>query len=396
MLSHNAARVITGPEELREAVRQLLRHPEEAQRLGQTAREFVGTQRGATQRTVDLIAGVVQDRSRNPEFQGRTQTPFVRSKSYWPVLKWVLFVIVMAFVVRRAMQLWESAPPKSIHIQWPWLIAAALFYLAGWLPSVWFWKALLNRFQQPLDWRHALRAYYVGHIGKYIPGKALVLVIRGSMVKEAGVNPLWGGVTAAYETLVFMATGAALCLAIAPFAFTSSQWNRLPTQLSWLKEYPFVVCVGVILLTLATTPFSAMLFSRIGRKALSRDATTAEAGPSISAGLISVGVVMTSLGWVCHALSLGCVLQSVSEGPIDLTQFPTWLGACTLSTVGGFVVLIAPGGLGVREGLLIEALQDQPHIGPSTAVIAAGLLRAVWFITELVAAASLWIVKPRP
>jgi hypothetical protein len=79
-----------------------------------------------------------------------------------------------------------------------------------------------------------------------------------------------------------------------------------------------------------------------------------------------------------------------------LTSFPLWLGACTLSTVGGFVVLLAPGGLGVREGLLIEALQSQPEISPSSAVIVAGLLRVVWFVSELVAAALLFLWKPKP
>ena len=117
--------------------------------------------------------------------------------------------------------------------------------------------------------------------------------------------------------------------------------------------------------------------------------------PSISAGLISLGVVMTSLGWVCHAMSLGCVVHSITEAPLAADSFPRWLAATTLSTVGGFVVLIAPGGLGVREGLLIETLKDQSEISPATAVVAAGLLRAVWFATELVAALVFFIAKPK-
>ena len=145
---------------------------------------------------------------------------------------------MIVFVGRRAMQIWESAPPDTIHIKWKWLFAASGFYFVGWLPSVWLWRALLIRMQQPLDWWNALRAYYVGHLGKYIPGKALVLVIRGSMVKQAGTDPVLAGVAAAYETLVFMATGTALCLAIFPFALRHSEWTWLPTQFRWLREWP--------------------------------------------------------------------------------------------------------------------------------------------------------------
>ena len=58
-------------------------------------------------------------------------------------------------------------------------------------------------------------------------------------------------------------------------------------------------------------------------------------------------------------------------------------------------MLVAPGGLGVREGLLIEVLKDQPEIGPGLAVVAAGLLRSVWFITELTSATVFYLAGRR-
>ena len=59
LLSQHAARVITGPEDLQATMLHLLRHPEEIRGMGDAARQFVASQRGATARTVDLIAGVV-------------------------------------------------------------------------------------------------------------------------------------------------------------------------------------------------------------------------------------------------------------------------------------------------------------------------------------------------
>ncbi len=318
-----------------------------------------------------------------------------RRPRYWPLLKWSFFVVLLIFIGRRAVQLWASAPPEPFNINGFWLIPAALAYFAGWLPSVWFWRALLRKLRQPLEMSTAVRAYYVGHVGKYVPGKALVLVIRGGLVKDAGVNPVLAGVTAAYETLVFMAAGAALALGLAPLAFGKTFWSHLPAGLSWLRDQPVLLPLIVALATFATTPFSAWLFTKIGRKAMPSQASETAPPPAISAGLISQGVAVASLGWACHALSLGFVLQSISKHPFDLGQFPVWLAAVSLSTVGGFVVLIAPGGLGVREGLLIEALKDQPQIGPTLAVVAAGLLRALWFVTELIVALILYVTPKR-
>lgn len=55
LLAQEAARVVTDSESLTHAVRDLLAHPEKANRMGQAARCFVASQRGATSRTIDLL-----------------------------------------------------------------------------------------------------------------------------------------------------------------------------------------------------------------------------------------------------------------------------------------------------------------------------------------------------
>ena len=395
LLMRDAARVVAGPQELLLTVQRLLEQPDEAKRQGIAARTFVASQHGATQRTLELIEKTARSVKANSTSAISKPSSGLGKNRFWFVLKWFLFAMVFLFVGRRAVQLWESAPPKSVQIKWSWLISASIFYAIGFLPSVWFWRALLSRMGQRLDWRNAIRAHFVGQLGKYIPGKGLVLVIRASLAKEAGVDPLLAGITSAYETLVLMATGAAIFLAVAPLGFTSEQWNCLPSQMRWLRSQPLIFATTVAVITFATTPFSSWLFSHLGRKAISRRSADEGLLPSISAGLISQGVAITSIGWACHAISLGCVLQAVTQDPIQISHFPVWLVASSFATVGGFVALFAPGGLGIREGLLIESIKDHSHIGASTAVIAAWLLRAVGFVTELICATVLYFMKPK-
>lgn len=312
----------------------------------------------------------------------------VRSR-YLLYVKFGVLVVVTFFIARRAFDLWTSAPQVAISINVFWLIPAALVYFAGWIPSVWLWMAMLRAMHQAVDWRTAMRAYYVSHLGKYVPGKALALVIRGAMVEKSGVSPMLAGVTGGCETLVYMATGIALFIGLSPFVFSDvSEFGKFVFW-PWCHEQPFAFAVIVAAATLATTPLSAWLFTRLCRKSTPglRDGDV----PFISAILVSEGVCATTIGWALHALSLGFVVQSVSNNPFDLTRFPVWMAASTLSIVGGFVVLVAPGGLGVREGLLIEILKEQPQIGAMTAIVVAALLRATWFLTELVAASVAFV-----
>ncbi|WP_029247144.1 lysylphosphatidylglycerol synthase transmembrane domain-containing protein [Schlesneria paludicola] len=320
--------------------------------------------------------------------------PAIRRVRIWHLIKLLLFCVVVMFVLQRAFQIWKTAPSTQVEIHAIWLVPASLTYLLSWLPSVWFWMALLKRTRQPIDFWTALRAYYVGHLGKYVPGKALVLVIRGTMVKDVGVDPLLAGLMVVYETLVFMAAGTALGIATAPWVFGEAFWSRLPESLRWLSGYPVLSVAAVFTAIFATTPFSAWIFTNLGRKTVPT-ATNGIEIPAISAWLVCQGVVATTFGWLLHAVSLGFVLQSVSRQPLEWSQFPIWLAATTCSMVGGFLVIIAPGGIGVREGVLIEILQRQAQIGPATAVLAAVLVRAVSFGSEVVAAAVLYVAHRR-
>jgi uncharacterized membrane protein YbhN (UPF0104 family) len=70
------------------------------------------------------------------------------------------------------------------------------------------------------------------------------------------------------------------------------------------------------------------------------------------------------------------------------SDWPFWTGAAAVALVGGFLVLLAPGGLGVREGLLLELLERQ--LGPREAVLVTVLWRGVLLVGEIVAAGALY------
>ena len=59
LLSRDAARVVGGPDELLQSLRELLQQPMLSQRMGITARAFVAEQQGATARTVDQISALL-------------------------------------------------------------------------------------------------------------------------------------------------------------------------------------------------------------------------------------------------------------------------------------------------------------------------------------------------
>jgi hypothetical protein len=83
-----------------------------------------------------------------------------------------------------------------------------------------------------------------------------------------------------------------------------------------------------------------------------------------------------------------------TESVIGLGLVSVVIASVALATVAGFLVAVLPGGLGVREGVLMSVLA--PAIGSDQAVIASLVLRLVWVVAELVAAAILIPFFRRP
>src|SRR5205823_7156043 len=100
----------------------------------------------------------------------------------WPIGKTLLALAILSAV---AWQFWRDLGNESLQnitIQWQWLVLSALLYLVGQIFSGWYWYRLLTIFGERPRLGVALRAYYLSQLGKYLPGKAWALMMRGALV----------------------------------------------------------------------------------------------------------------------------------------------------------------------------------------------------------------------
>jgi glycosyltransferase 2 family protein len=314
------------------------------------------------------------------------------------LLKWLLFAVVLGYVCHHGYRLWTQSDLRQRPLTASsagWLVAAGAVYLISWLPSVWFWRALMRALGGRVSFPDAARAYYCGHLGKYIPGKAMVLVIRAALVKDRGCRPLAATVTASYETLTLMGTGVALGAALAPLLFRNWLAAHFPAlSLSPLVESA-IALVAITLLVAGSLPLVSKLLTWIAVKATPDSSLATAEEISVPVRLIALGCGAFVVSWAVQGLSLGLTLQAVDGIGFDLTAWPLWTGAMALSTSLGFAVLFAPGGLGVREGILLAILSSQSGISPPAAVAVTVLSRIVSFVAELVISAVLFFLTIR-
>ena len=255
-------------------------------------------------------------------------------------------------------------------IRWPLLCAACGLYGVGMLPSWFFFHQVLRRLGQQPTAKCTFRAFFIGHLGKYVPGKALVVVLRSTLVAGPQVS-LGAGVVAVFvETLTLLAVGATL----GGVLLLMVSGNR------WLV----VGAVGLAVVAGVPTipPLFRAVVARLQRK---RNATLNL--DQINWSLMGCGWALMLMEWTLFGASLAATLLAIPGVPTDIVLQPQTMcliiATVSLAFVLGFVSLV-PGGAGIREWVVTTALGSVVGIGTIRALVAAILLRFVWLAAELV------------
>ena len=142
------------------------------------------------------------------------------TKWAWRAAKALLAVAILAGVGRQFYR--DLARPDNpdqaawseLPLRPGWVVASACLYLMGLACSAIYWYRLLGIFGTAPPFRQAWRAYFIGQLGKYVPGKAWALLLRGGLVAGPDLRLGTAIITAFYEVLTTMATGALIAALI--------------------------------------------------------------------------------------------------------------------------------------------------------------------------------------
>ncbi|HEY2723222.1 MAG TPA: lysylphosphatidylglycerol synthase domain-containing protein [Pseudonocardiaceae bacterium] len=240
----------------------------------------------------------------------------------------------------------------------PVVFASFLAAAAGMGASGMAWRSLLHGVGTPLSVPGAARVFFLGQIGKYIPGTVWAYVAQAKLGREHGVPASRTTTASVLFVVANAATGAAVAGLVLPFA-SDAVYQRFG-WVSWLA--PLLLCCLHPRLVL---PVLRWLHRVLGR------GTPPEQ--------VSGVAVLCSLGWLAvtwlgYGLSMFLLLGPVIRDDSHALLAPLALGGFALAWTVGFlaagVLVVTPAGLGVREVALLTLLG--PMVaggGAATAVV---------------------------
>ena len=282
-------------------------------------------------------------------------------------LQALAIVIILVFWAQALASNWQELSHFSWQVSWPWLLAclALLLVQAILLASIW-WRALWVM-GAPVSWRLGASLWLKTQLARYVPGGIWDIAGRLALGHEAGIS--------------VRAMSASIVLEMALQVLSASIFLLVGLMLRADAQPSLYLPLAALTLLASLVILMPPVFRRLinwGLRLLHREPLDIQ---------VTYGDMLTLFGarLLGHLmLGIGFVFFARGVTVITWQQAPAMIAAFVGAWLIGFLALVVPMGIGVREGVLALLLQHQFPFGV-IGVIALGY-RTWMLVRDLIAA----------
>jgi len=283
----------------------------------------------------------------------------------------------LALLILELASQWRKVSDSIHELSVFGIIASAVFTVLAVGTTVLSWRALLAGLGARLPLRAAVRIFFVGQVGKYIPGSVWPVLAQMELSRDYGVDRPKSASASLVVLALAVPAGGIAAVATLPFVSRSAL-----THYGWA-----LAAVPVFMIVLHPAVLSRLLafaFRRLRRPPLTEPLRLAT---------IMVGAGWLLVSFVLYGIATWFVLRDLQPDVHGIRLLALAIGAYSLAWTAGFLVLVVPAGAGVREAVLTLALAPALASGP--ALLVAVVARLLATIADLIWAAIGVALRPR-
>lgn len=252
--------------------------------------------------------------------------------------KWLKYFIYVS-VLFLLYSLWRAdylQVPEVNNISY--LLISILFLFAGYMTKSLVWSIGLGLDNIKVSFSDSVASTGIAELGKYIPGKLWVVVGRALYISQIAKVSLERTSSISLNVQLLVIWSGILIGSIGLFL--------MPVPRSWF----YLAGAGWLLLSLVL--FNKK-FHRLIQRILSRILKREIDIPIIDVWKDKKILLILLADWLTRMIGFYFLIASISEYPVDMVLASGYPLAVAL----GIIAIIAPGGIGVREGMLVVWLQ---------------------------------------
>jgi hypothetical protein len=286
-------------------------------------------------------------------------------------------VLLLGFVAWYLFVHWSDYQDvlKQATPSWGPLLGSGLIVFVAYAVLIQTWRLTVQAWGAELSPGSAARIWFVSSLGKYLPGKYWSIAAMGALAHAEGVSAVAAVGSSLVVQLVNIVTGFAVV------AVTGTRVVDLP------------VTAGIALAALALSLVAAPRALPLAVSTLNRLLGRSMAVPHLPPRALWWAVCGTTLAWLLYGLAFQMFAHGISAGA-GAGAYRAWAASFVASYLVGFIAVFSPGGLGVREVALAEALQ---RTGLATGALVALLVAGsrIWLtLLEIIPGVLFLLVRP--
>jgi uncharacterized membrane protein YbhN (UPF0104 family) len=230
---------------------------------------------------------------------------------------------------------------RAVHPAWGPIAASVVLVYLAYALLIQTWRAMLHSWGARLRFLQASRIWFVSNLGRYVPGKVWQIAAMGVMAQGQGVSPIAATGSSLVVNVANVVSGFAVVFA------TGAAALELAARGGSRTGALVAALLGAMLLAL---PAIWPLVSRVAAR-VSRGRLVLPAIPARSIWLAGLG---TAVAWILYGLAFALLARGLAIGTTGATR--SYLAVYASSYLVGYLTLLAPGGIGVREAMMVVGL----------------------------------------
>lgn len=248
----------------------------------------------------------------------------------------VMGVGAVGFVGHTLVSQWPRVSHEIKTAEVGWLVLGFGCAAAAMTSIGWGWKGVMRVLNVDAPLRRVIPWYYVGELGKYLPGGVWPVLGRGELARRGGLPRSRAYASVAMSLGILYLSAMFVSAAFLPFAVAGNGFS------------PWMLCllalpIGVVMLHHDVLAKLVALVAKVTKREVDLDIP-----PWRDSLLLVLRYVPT---WLLIGTATWAVARSVTT---DLS-YPRVMFATVLSWTVGFLAVPVPSGAGIREAVLYAA-----------------------------------------
>lgn len=286
----------------------------------------------------------------------------------------VLALIILAGVTFAIAGNWSQVSLNLRRVPPGSMLAATVLGFGAPVLTMFGWRRLLRDLGSDLPVPPAAGIFFVGQLGKFVPGSVWTVLAQAEMGAKLAIPRRRSAVAGLVSVLLSLVTGLAVGLPALPALLRGEDSRALGVAVAVA-----IPVLAVCLHPRALNALVALVLARLKREPLEH--------PLSGRAILAMAAWFVA-AWVSAGLSVLVLLRALAPEAGVGESLLTGICGFALASAGGMIAVLVPAGVGVRDGLLLLALERLMPV--PTALAIAVLARAITTLADIGWAAIGW------